>query len=142
MVALILPRNLDKKAYRLRCRFKIEPCPSIGRLDIEKVRVAERFVEDMRKQGWTHDPRFDFRLLGPFVPVVPVALNPRRTPTARQMLPGVLAGKRFLDDGATEVRNVPLLGESDYWEYEIAAVFVRTQVLTETADPHEERLSW
>ena len=138
MTTIILPHTLPTTGYRLRCRFKIEPNPPARRLDLEKVRVAERFVADMRKQGWVHDGRHDFRLRGPFPPVVPTTLHPTRTRTAREMLAGVLAGERFLDEAPSGVSEIGRLLTADCWEYEIAAVFIRPQILTEYPDPHEE----
>ena len=140
MTTLIVRPTLDRKAYRLRCRFKIEPYPPPFRLDREKVKVAEQFVRDMHKQGWEHVERFGFTMTGPFPMVEPVTIRPRRTPTAREMLPRVARGERFLDDGDTGVSFVSSLGASEYWEYAIAAVFSREQILTERADAHEEEL--
>ena len=140
MTTLIVRPTLDRKAYRLRCRFKIEPYPPPFRLDREKVKVAEQFVRDMHKQGWEHVESHGFKMTGPFPMVVPVTIRHRRTLTAREMLPRVARGERFLDDGDTGVSFVSSLGVSEYWEYEIAAVFSREQILTERADAHEEEL--
>ena len=140
MTTLIVRPSRDKKPYRLRCRFRIEPHPGQGRLDREKVKVAEQFVRDMHKQGWENHTGSGFAMKGPFPPVIPVTIRPRRTPSARQMLAGVARGERVLDDGYTGVREVPLLGESEWWEYEIAGVFIRAQILTEVPDRHEEEL--
>lgn len=139
MTTLLLRPTLDRRAYRLRCRFKIEPRPSQDRLDREKVRVAERFVADMHKQGWENIGSHGFKMQGPFPMIVPTAISIRRTPTAREMLPRVARGERFLDDGATPgVSIMPALAEAEWWEYEIAGVFAREQIMTERADPHEE----
>ena len=113
---------------------------SQDRLDREKVKVADRFVTDMHKQGWEYVERYGFKMTGPYPMVVPVTIRPRRMPTAREMLPRVARGERFLDDGETGVSFVSSLGASEYFEYEIAAVFSREQILTERADAHEEEL--
>lgn len=138
MTTLIIPKTRDNKPYRLRCRFKTDPHPSQGRLDFEKVRVAEMFVRDMHKQGWEHDGRFGFTMKGPFPRVQTTTLHPKRMPTAREMLPRVARGERFLDNADSGVMELPPLALSEYWEYEIAGVFVRPQILTEYPDPHEE----
>lgn len=139
MTTIILPKTFGKHGYRLKCRFKIEPYPGQSRLDIEKVRVAERFVQDMHKQGWENDGRFDFVMKGPLPMVVPMTIHPRHNLTARQMYTGVARGQRFLDEGsAPAVSLVGSLNTSEYWEYEIAGVFVRTQIMTETPDSWEE----
>lgn len=140
MTTLIMRPTRDRKAYRLRARFKIEPFPSPFRLDREKVRVAERFVADMHKQGWEYIEGYGFKMSGPFPMIVPRTIPVRRMPTAREMLPRVARGERFLDDSETGVSIVPALAESEAWEYEIAGVFAREQIMTERADPHEEDL--
>lgn len=137
-VGVMLRPFLPKRPYRLRCRFKIEPIPSRERLDREKVRVAERFVRDMQKQGWVYDNRFGFRMRGPFPPIEPTTIHIARMPSAKQMLPYVAQGARFLDKGGTQAGLMPVLPESNYWEYELAGVFVRDTVLVEQPDPHEE----
>jgi hypothetical protein len=138
MTTIIIPPTREKKGYRLKCRFKTDPYPSMSRLDREKVTIAERFVRDMHNQGWEHDGRWPFKMTGPFPMVTPVTVRPRRAPTAQEMLPYVLNGARFLDKGENSASIVPILSLSEYWEYEIAGVFVRTQIITEYPDPHEE----
>src|SRR3990167_1538400 len=141
MTTLLVRHTREKTPYRLRARFKIEPYPSPFRLDREKVKVAEQFVRDMHKQGWEYVESHGFKMTGPFPMVEPVTIRPRRTLTAREMLPRVARGERFLDDGDTGVSFVSSLGASEYWEYAIAAVFSREQILTERADAHEEELA-
>lgn len=131
----------DRKPYRLRARFRIEPFPSPDRLDREKVKVAETFVADMGKQGWDNAESFGFSLRGPFAMIVPTQIRVRRTPTAREMLPMVALGARFLEDTTSPVTLVPALAESEWWEYELAGVFVREQIMVERADAHEEELA-
>ena len=103
-------------------------------LNRDKVRVAERFVKDMAAQGWVHDPRFGFRLTGPFPAIVPVTIHVPRTPSAREMLPYVAQGARFLDAGGTIAGMMPKITESEWWEYELAGVFVRDEILVEKPD--------
>lgn len=138
MTEVVLPKTYDKKGYRLKCRFKTDPWPTVARLDHEKVVIAERFVRDMHKQGWEHDGRFPFKMTGPFPMVEPITIRPRKMPTAREMLPYVANGARFLDDRDGIARPALTLSTSEHWEYEIAGVFVRTQILTERPDPGEE----
>lgn len=140
MVTLIIPRTRDNKSYRLKCRFRIEPHPGRARLDREKVRIAEWFIRDMHKEGWEHDGRYGFTMKGPFPMVTPVTLHPKRMPTAREMAPSVARGARFLDNAEPGVMKVPSLALSEHWEYEIAGIFVRPQIMVEYPDPHEEEL--
>ena len=130
--------TLDKSAYRLKCRFKIEPYPNIERLHREKVRVAEQFVDDMHKQGWEYVDRWDWTMKGPFAYVSPTTIHIPPTPTARQMFPYISQGARFLDQGGSIAGMMPALDATEWWEYELAAVFFRPQILVESPDPHEE----
>lgn len=138
MTTIVIPRTLDKKGYRLKCRFKTDPYPTVSRLDREKVVIAERFVRDMHKQGWEHDNRFPFKIKGPFPMVEMSMIRPRKMPTAKDMLPYVANGARFLDDRDGGAKAALTLGTSEYWEFEIAGVFVRAQILTEMPSPGEE----
>ena len=137
MQTIIRPSR-DNKPYRLRCRFKIEPYPRMERLDREKVNVAERFVKDMHQQGWENDGRFGFKMTGPFPTVSPVTVRMPRIPTAKEMLPYVLNGARFLDKGEDTAQLVVPLMESESWEYELSGVFIRQQMMSEVPDLHEE----
>lgn len=104
--------------------------------------MAERFVVDMHKQGWENVSSHGFEMKGPFPMIVPIALSVRRLPSAREMLPRVARGERFLDDGLTPgVQIMPALTDAEWWEYELAGVFVREEILTERADLHEEELA-
>lgn len=148
---LLLRPSREKKAYRLKCRFKIEPCPSplrdsmgharwMARLEREKVRVAERFVRDMHTKSppWDNLPDYGFKMRGPFPMVVIKPIHVKRMPSAREMLPAVAQGARFLDSGVSGVSDVPKLGESEWWEFEISGIFAREELLAEIPDAHEE----
>ena len=138
MIQIIAKPSLNKKPYRLKCRFKIEAYPHPSRLGLAKVRMAERFVEDMHKQGWEYVERFGFKMTGPFPTVEPVMVHRPRTLSAGEMLAGVLAGKPFRDDGMDYAKPVLGLNMLEHWEYSLSAVFAHSQLLTEYPDPHEE----
>ena len=138
MTTLLMRPSRDKRPYRLRCRFKIDARPSRSRLEVEKVRIAERFVSDLHKQGWENLPSYGFKLRGPFPMVVPVTIKVPRKPTAREMESAVLQGARFLDNGRDYAKAVPKLHVSEYWEFEISGVFAREEIQVEYADRHEE----
>ena len=141
MQAPVLLQQAERghKPYRLRCRFQIDPHPSQRRLDIEKVRIAERFVSDMRKHGWVHDGHWAFRMTGPYPKISPSpTIVPKRMLSARQMLAGVKEGMRFRDDGFKGAQAMPLLGTSDWWEFELSSVFVRPEIRVEIPKLHEE----
>ena len=129
----------DKKAYRLRCRFKTDPYIPTALLDREKVRVGEMFVEDMRKQGWVYDTRYGFKLTGPYPTITPITVHVPRQPTAREMLSGVSQGDRFLDPGGNLAITMPQVASRESWDYEIASIFIRDELMVEVPDLHEER---
>ena len=135
MTQIFIKPSREKKPYRLKCRFKVDP----GTIpqDSEKVRVAEMFVEDMRKSGWTYDDRFGFEMTGPYPVITPITIHAPRTLTARDMLDGVSQGDRFLEPEGTLAGLMPTLAESASWDYELKGVFIREELLTEYPDSHE-----
>lgn|SRR3990167_7272440 len=139
MTTLIIKPNRDKRAYRLKCRFKIEPYPRVDRLEREKVRVAEMFVEDMKKQGWDYVERYGFSMAGPFPYVAPVTIHMPPPLSARGMVRNVAQGARYLDESGSMATEVPKLHATEWWEFELKGTFAREEILTERADPHEEK---
>ena len=135
MTQIFIKPSRDKKPYRLRCRFKVDP--GTVPQESEKVRVAERFVVDMKNQGWVYDDRFGFEMTGPYPVITPITIHAPRQPTAKQMLNEVSQGNRFLAPEGTVATLMPTLAESESWEYELKGVFIREEILTEYPDPHE-----
>lgn len=131
---LLFPRDLGKKAYRLKCRFVIEPRPSRECLTRGAIKALELFVVDMAKQGWRHVSGEAPRLRGPFSPTKTMTVRRTPPPSAREMLPSVAQGNRFRAGGETLAHLVTPLAESDRWEYEIAAVFARDAIRAELSD--------
>ncbi|KKN75662.1 hypothetical protein LCGC14_0379020 [marine sediment metagenome] len=126
----------EKKPYRLKCRFKVDPDTRPS--DTEKVRVAAQFVEDMRKQGWIHQDGSEWSMTGPYPVITPITIHAPRTPTAKEMMYGVSQGDQFLAPEGTLASVMPTLAESEAWDYELKGVFIREEILTEYPDPHEE----
>ena len=135
--SLIIRPGRDYKPYRLKCRFKVDPWPRRSQLERAKVQIAEQFVEDMRKQGWVYN-NSGFQMTGPFPAIMPITIRAPRVPSAKEMLSQVAMGARFLDDGGTEAGLMPTLDQSAWWEFEIAGVFIRPELMTEWPDLHEE----
>ena len=142
---LLLRPDLGKKAYRLKCRFVIGAYPSERTLEKAKYHAADLFVTDMAKQGWQYVSRHGFTLKGPF-PATETVILPKRSAQerwhvpSRELLPAIQAGYRArtgVDGGYA--RAVPLLSETDAWEFELAGVFTHDTIMTEVPDPHEER---
>lgn len=143
-LTLNIPRSRDKKAYRLRCRFAMPAYPLPSWLEKAKVKVAEDFVEDMRKQGFEYVPSYGVTMTGPF-PVVETVNLPKRSQQARWHMPAqealqrIQAGQRIRAGGEPYVKAVPSLAMSEKWEYELAAVFAHDTILTESPDAAEEQ---
>lgn len=139
---VLLKPDLGHKAYRLRCKFTIGAAPSRDFLDKAKYAAAEKFVQDMAKQGWVHVSRFGFHMTGPFPAMRAKQVSRRlRVPSAKDMLPAVLQGATFRAPEMYGVQTVPVLGESEDWDYELASVFVHKTILVEHPDRHEEMLA-
>lgn len=129
------PADLGKKAYRLRCRFRVGALPGPRILEKAKYAAAERFVHDMHTQGWEYVDRFGFRMAGPYPAVDAITVHQVRQPTTRQMLAGgLMQGNRFRPNGGTVAPTVLPLAENEKWEYELAGVFVHNAIVAEVPD--------
>jgi|SRR3972149_2774279 len=146
-VELLLRPDLGKKAYRLRCRFRIGAYPSERTLEKAKYKAAELFVRDMAKQGWEHLEPHGFKMSGPF-PATETGYLPKRSQQERWHVPSRELIGAVLNSYTPRLpvahdnsyaRIVPLVTETDDWEFELAAVFVHPTILTEVPDAHEER---
>ena len=137
---LLLRPDLGKRPYRLHCRLRIEPFPTKDRLEREKVKVAEWFVADMAKEGWEYVSKFGFTLNPkPYMAVTPRSLSPvPRRLTAKEMLPAVMQGARFLGGPSDGVQIVEPLDATEWWEFDISAVFLRNTIVFEIPEQHEE----
>ena len=127
-LTLILPPDLGRRAFRLKCRFVIEPRPTRESLRSGALRAMELFVADAAKQGWRHVTGEAPRLSGPFSPTKTTTVRRRPSPSSREMLPFVTQGNRFRAGEETVAQRVIPLAESDRWEYELALVFTRDAI--------------
>ena len=132
---LLFRRDLGKRPYRLRCRFQIDARPKAEWLEKAKIAAAEAFVRDLRKQGFEYMDVHGIRMTGPYAVAV-IPRLPKRSQqepwhvNAREMLPAALAGYRPpAPSGMGPVGTIPLLGHSEKWEYELAAVFIHETML-------------
>lgn len=138
---LIIRTPREKKAYRLRCRFTVDAGASQDSIDKMKIRVAEKFVEDMKKQGWEYDPnkieasQRGFTLKGPFLPTPITGLpkfHERIRFNSREALPRVMAGDPMRLPDKSWVVDMPTITTTDKWDYELSAVFIRPTIMIET----------
>ena len=145
MVAeLLLRPDLGKRAYRLKCRFVTGSFPSERTLEKAKYEAADLFVSDMAKRGWQYMAEHGFKMRGPF-PATEIISLPKPSDArwhipSRELLPAVSQGyngRAAIDGGYA--RNVPLITETDSWEFELAGVFIHDTIMTEVPDPHEEK---
>lgn len=139
-IELIFPRDLGKRAYRLKCRFATEPRPTKERLKAAALVAMEMFVRDMRQQGFEHLTGEMPRMSGPFSPVKPVTLRRPKVLSAREMLPAVARGARFLPGRETIAQDVAPLHKCESWEYGLELVFVSNVLRLEVPDRHEEKV--
>jgi len=141
-VEVLVRPDRGKKAYRLRCRFRVDAFPNPEFLERAKFRAAETFVEDMRKQGWEYLNSHGFKMTGPFptVEVVPLpsrSLQPRWHQPSQEVLQRITAGQVVRTNGNSYASDVPDLGACEKWEYELAGVFAHGTILTEMPDDKE-----
>jgi hypothetical protein len=134
---LIKP-SLDNKGYWLKCRFSIEREPNPRYLYHATMAALEAFIRDMHQQGWEHDGRVRPQMKGPFPYVAPVQIKMPRALRAKDMAALVAKGERFLDSGEDTASIMPELDCTEFWDFELRAVFVRPTILVEIPDPHEE----
>lgn len=140
--------DLGKQAHRLHCHFRIEAHPKPWALELAKRKAAEQFIVDMRTQGWEFmgesgrlppaERGFRMKFYGAYVPVVNPG-RPKRPPSSREMLPHVMQGAKFRSTEEPTVLDVPSPAMTEFWEYDISAVFIHTTILAEIPDLHEER---
>ena len=140
MTEIIIPRDLGRRAYRLKCRFVIEAHPTRERLKQGALKTHEMFVCDMAKQGWEHLASEPPRLGGPFTPVAPMKVRVARPPSSQEMLYAVAQGATFRAEAETLAQNVTPLDQNDSWEYELSLVFVGKTIRFEVPDRHEEKV--
>lgn len=144
MITLLVRPDMERKAYRLRCRFKVNAFPSEDLLTKSKYKVAEMFVEALAKQGWEYLDKHGFKMTGPFAPLEIVNL-PKRHQQAQwhmkssELIRHLNQGEKVRAKAETYTSNVPPLAECEEWEFELAGVFVHKTLLAETPDPWEER---
>jgi len=146
MVEALIRPTRDRKAYRLKCRFVVPAYPDTDLLEKFKVKMAEKFVEEMYKQGWINVEKYGFRMTGPYPATQTVILpKPSADPfhiPSKDLLPALMNGyvphaDRSAPDGGSAV-SVPPITQAEDWEFELIGVFHREEIFTETADPHEE----
>ena len=143
-IEIIARPDRGKHGYRLRCRFTINRLPAERWLEQAKYAAAERFVVDMRKQGFEYLDAHGFKMTGPFVPLKIVSLPSKAQQEkwhlrSTAMLPRLMQGEKFRARQEGFATNALSLDESEEWEFELAGVFVHDTILTEMPDPHEER---
>ena len=136
---VLLRPDLGKRAYRLKCRFITNPFPNERMLELAKYEAADLFVQDMAKQGWQYTGN-GFKMAGPF-PKTELHLLPKRSEQERWHTPSremLQSGNFIRRPQQSYAKEVPLITETESWEFELAAVFVHDTLLTEYPDAHEE----
>ena len=143
--------DLGKKPYRLKCRFQIPAYSGERLLERAKYAAAEAFIADMAVKGWQYigessrlapDARgFRMTFMGAHVEIMSSVKRPKRPPSSAKMQAAVMQGATFRapDDEGASVRTVPHFAEAEFWDYELAGVFLRDTLLMEVPDLHEER---
>lgn len=144
MVEVLVRPDRGYRAYKLKCRFAVEARPNPRFLEKAKYVAAEAFVRHMAMQGWTYLDKYGFKMTGPY-PTVQSVVLPKHSQQGRwhepsaEIMAAVEAGARYRAPRNGLVSTVPLLGETDKWDYELVGVFVRKTIMAEVPDSHEEK---
>lgn len=141
-LTLRLPKELGRKAYWLHARFTVPAYPKQTWLDEAADEAGKLFIADMARQGWTYIDKYGIGIAYEPVAKTPVTGAPSRLErerfVARDALDRVRGGDRMRAKEMNYTANVPILGQSELWEYDLRAAFYHATILTETPDPHEE----
>ena len=132
---LLIRPDHGYKAYRLHARFSVDARPSPAYLAKAKMVAAEKWIADMEKQGWDYLDKHGIELRGP-VPAMPA---PKGLPSIAQMerikakdaALAVAGGARLLAKPDSWVADIPTLANSEKWDFDLAAVFVRKTLVME-----------
>ena len=133
------PPDLGKRAYRLRCQITVGNGVHGAELRQAVRGCLEHFVKGMHLEGFEWLSRYGWRPEGMPVPHIEpreIRIPPRLT--AKQMLPAVKQGARFLAKDETIAWAVPSLEESIRWDYIVSGVFVHDTLVIDVPYPHEE----
>ena len=136
MPTVIMRRDHGYKPYRLHCRFTVEAYPSQGWLESAKHQAAERFIEDMGKQGWDYIDKHGIAMTGPYSASVITGLpsaaqREKDRINAREAVFAVAAGARLLPSKREMVASLPPIAMSPEWEFDLSAVFLRKTIVME-----------
>lgn len=138
---LILPRDRGRKPYWLHARFSTPAYPKPEWVDELADAAGKLFIADMNRQGWQFEDKHGLWWTGPLQPT-PVTGAPTRAQReyfrAKDALSRVQQGDKMRARELDYVASVPLLNESETWEYDLKGVFIHDTILVETPDPHEE----
>ena len=134
MPQIILRPGLEKKAYRLRCRFSIPAFPTERWLEKAVLATGKVFIADLAKRGWVYLDKHGIKLSGPFPALTTVRLPPKSQQEPWQYSARQGPGKHRVSGAAFGVSTVPGLDAIGDWEYELAAVFVHKELWAEVPD--------
>jgi len=139
MPTVIMRRDHGYRPYRLRCRFAVEAYPTQGWLETARHEAAERFIEDMDKQGWDYMDQHGVQMSGPYSPAIITGVPSfadRERIKAKDAAYAVAQGARLLPQKTQMVASVTPVAFCDKWEFELSAVFLRKTVVME----YDERI--
>ena len=132
---ILIRPDRGSKAYSLHCRFSVDAFPTQGHLEQAKYVAAEKWVADMEKQGWEYLDKHGIEMHGPMAstPIgagLPSVASQERLRAKDAVYP-VSQGARLLAGAPGWVSTVPTLSNSEKWDYDLAAVFVRKTLVFE-----------
>lgn len=129
--------DLGKRSYRLKFSVVTWPNPTSDQLRRGLYKSLEPLERQMRTQGFELRERtIRFERRQPHIETVEIHVH--RQPTAKQMIRDVAQGAKFRDQGGTIAMAVPLLEETEAWEYIFSAEFIHDTLVFDIPEVHEE----
>lgn len=138
---LIRP-DLGYKPYRMRCRVRTLAGRGPDLQGKAVLAQVESWIDQMATRGFEYNERHEgLKLVGGPYPVVETVQIPRpkKRMSNKEMRWRVSQGDPCRDDIQSFAMTVPALGQVEFWEYEVSAVFVHKTILVETPSVEEER---
>lgn len=135
-LTIIVPKEAGLKPYRLHARFSIKSYPPPAALDEAVKTCAEKFIEDMAKQGWEYLDQHGVFLDPEPKPHFDIYDAPKRSQqeewhvNARQVQ-DPRSVQRLKTVGTPGVLSLPSVAHSDVWDFDISAVFLHKALITE-----------
>ncbi len=130
----------DKRPYRLKFSVVGYPNMPLEALRVGLSRSLTEVERQMRQRGFVFAGEHTIQFVRKQPHIEPMTVRLYRPPSAKQMLAsGLMQGNRFRAPVETLAMTMPLLHQTEAWEYIFSAIFVHDTILVETPSEGEQR---